>query len=173
MIFTRFLLDRTTLHRSDWVIILSNDFKVRFSIFTRNLCQWTSVVLKKKNIDLILTTERFHRLLTTCDTRTQMHASTRKSYSQITRKWLASVAQVLATVNNSKHCSQVTRKSLAGVSQISRKSIYMPIKYIIYFWPLIGCRGDGRHQLLVYVVQFWRPWCISRNLPNPQIISSS
>ena len=42
-----------------------------------------------------------------------------------------------STVNNSKHCSQVIRKSLAGVSQISRKSKYMPTKYIIYFWPLI------------------------------------
>jgi len=72
-----------------------------------------------------------------------MHASARKSYSHITRKWLASVAQVLATINNSKHCSQVTRKSLAGVSQISRKSIYMPIEYIIYLWLLIGCGGDG------------------------------
>ena len=99
-----------------------------------------------------MTTKHFQRLLATCDTCTQVHASTRKSYSQVARKWLATVVQVLTTVNNSKHCSQVTRKSLAGVSQISRKSKYMPTKYMIFFWPLIWCIVDGRHWLLVYVV---------------------
>ena len=116
-----------------------------------------------------MTTERFQRLLATCDTRTQMHASTRKSYSQVTRKWLASVAQVLATVNNGKHCSQVTRKSLAGVSQISRKFIYMPT---IYFWPLIWRRGDGRHQLLVYVVTILT-WMMGLLFPKSHITEPS
>ena len=108
-----------------------------------------------------MTPGNFQRLLATCDTSThilasctQILASTRKYYSQVTRKWLAADSQVLATVNNCKHCSQVTRKSLAGVSQVSRKSIYTcTSEYILYWWPLRGRNGD-RSVLISCTVVF-------------------
>ena len=105
-----------------------------------------------------MTPGNFQRLLTICDTSTQILASctqilasTRKYYSQVTRKWLAGDSQVLATVNNCKCCSW-----LASLSQVSRRylaSRYMcTSEYILYWWPLRGCNGDGSALISCTVV---------------------